>query len=632
MTFDATTAMTAMTATTAMTAASVAACRPCSATPRRRHADTRRAPSVALAALATLMVLPICHLPAQGSALSRGMELEMAGRNRDAAVVYRTALDSEDPTSALLGLERAYAALGWTDSLLPVLDTLIERSPDDALMRAIQLRALLMVGDEARAQQRFKVWATRDPADPQAYREYSRLLLDNGRFMAADSVLRQGRAALGAERELAPELAQLRARTGLWELSARSWREALVDAPYLWQATVFSLQPAPEEARPALRNALVAGSPDRVTRYAASRLELAWGDALAGWHLLSTLVPDDSTVRDWLSFADEAEAAGASTVVADALAAVARAQPRVDYRKRAAEAALAVGRVEAALELTAGIDDELEVDVGSAATAALESRQALLAFRVRALSASGQPGEAERLAEGAAAADPALGAILQRELAWAWVRTGELERARSALARAGVDPTDEIHGWLEFYEGDMKGAREHLREVAGAPGNAVTVLALLGRTRVDSAPAVGAAFLALARGDSLAAVDALGRAAADVPDAAPMLLVLAGRVAASAGDTERAIAAWRTASADYPDSPEAAESELAWARLLLARGDSMTAAERLEQMIIRHPASALVPQARRELDAIPASARKSSAPASPEGGAGQDSPFTGGRS
>lgn len=548
--------------------------------------------AISIAGLA--IAVPTAPLQAQGSELARAMELEMQGRNREAAVIYRSALDPGDPASALLGLERVYAALGLTDSLLPLLDTLVDGSPGDALVRAVQLRALLMAGHELRAAERFTLWTARDPRDPQPYREYSRLLLDGGRLMAADRVLRSGASALGSEQDLALELAQLRARVGEWELSARSWRDALRDAPYLTQAAVFSLQSAPSGGQDPIRGALVGGTPDRATRQVMARLELAWGDPAAGWRQLSTLAPDDSSVREWLAFAEEAENAAAPVVAADVLAAAARARPAPALTARAAGAALAVGRNELAVELTNGVAPGGGTD---------EATRALLAVRVRALGAVGRPGEAERLAGAAAAADPALGAALQRELAWAWVRMGELQRAREALARAGADPDDEIHGWLEFYAGDLRGAREHLRATTGAPSDAVAVLALLGRTRADTAPEVGAAFLALARGDSARAPELLASAAAATPDAAPLLLALGGRVAIRAGDEPAAIRAWERITDEHPESPEAAEAELAWARLLISRHDTAGAVEHLERLILRYPESALVPQARRELDA-----------------------------
>jgi outer membrane protein assembly factor BamD (BamD/ComL family) len=55
--------------------------------------------------------------------------------------------------------------------------------------------------------------------------------------------------------------------------------------------------------------------------------------------------------------------------------------------------------------------------------------------------------------------------------------------------------------------------------------------------------------------------------------------------------------------AESPQSPEAPSSDLAWARALRRAHRDNEAIVRLEHLILTYPESALVPQARRELDA-----------------------------
>src|SRR5690606_26452128 len=110
-------------------------------------------------------------------------------------------------------------------------------------------------------------------------------------------------------------------------------------------------------------------------------------------------------------------------------------------------AALDAGRAADALALT-----ELGATDDSAAVL-------LLPLRVRALSLLGRPAEAERLVGEVVARAPMLAPPLYRQLAWAWVRAGELDRARAALARGDADPADEVYGWLALYAGDLRGAR-----------------------------------------------------------------------------------------------------------------------------------------------------------------------------
>ena len=58
---------------------------------------------------------------AQDAPISRALELEGNGKYREAIPLFRQSL-AEDLPAGLLGLERAYAALGRSDSLVPTLD------------------------------------------------------------------------------------------------------------------------------------------------------------------------------------------------------------------------------------------------------------------------------------------------------------------------------------------------------------------------------------------------------------------------------------------------------------------------------------------------------------------------------
>jgi TolA-binding protein len=112
----------------------------------------------------------------------------------------------------------------------------------------------------------------------------------------------------------------------------------------------------------------------------------------------------------------------------------------------------------------------------------------------------------------------------------------------------------------------------------------------------------GQAFLSLSRGDSAGAARQFEQLAVEIADASPLALNVAARLFAAARDTAKSEAIWRTIIDRYADAPEAAESELAWARVLRSRGENEPAMTHLEHLILTWPQSALVPQARRELD------------------------------
>ena len=81
-----------------------------------------------------------------------------------------------------------------------------------------------------------------------------------------------------------------------------------------------------------------------------------------------------------------------------------------------------------------------------------------------------------------------------------------------------------------------------------------------------------------------------------------ILLVVSARLHSARKDDDGAIALWRTIVAQHERSPEAAEADLEWARALRRKGATADAVARLEHLILTYPQSALVPQARRELE------------------------------
>jgi tetratricopeptide (TPR) repeat protein len=122
--------------------------------------------------------------------------------------------------------------------------------------------------------------------------------------------------------------------------------------------------------------------------------------------------------------------------------------------------------------------------------------------------------------------------------------------------------------------------------------------------RADAAPQLGAAFLALAAGDSASSAQRFVESAEQHPEAAPVLLLAGSAHPRSAQRHKRAIAVWQRIVEQHARAPEAAESELEWARALRRSGDTAGAIAHLEHLILNAPESALLPQARRELDLV----------------------------
>ncbi|MEO7458162.1 MAG: hypothetical protein ABIY52_18025, partial [Gemmatimonadaceae bacterium] len=225
-----------------------------------------------------------------------------------------------------------------------------------------------------------------------------------------------------------------------------------------------------------------------------------------------------------------------------------------------------------------------------------------LALHVGALVAQGKAKEADALVSRFdTKLVPAQRMRLAQMVAMAWVRGGDLTRARAALTAAGPDAdSSEAAGWIALYEGRLAAARLLLKASRTPNAELAAAMGIVARVKGDEARELGLAFLALARGDSAAASMKFVNAVTRHPEVAPALLLIGARALSGKADT--AIPLWQRIIAEYAGTPEAVESELEWARLLRRQGDAAAAVSHLEHLILSAPQSALLPQARRELE------------------------------
>lgn len=190
------------------------------------------------------------------------------------------------------------------------------------------------------------------------------------------------------------------------------------------------------------------------------------------------------------------------------------------------------------------------------------------------------------------------------QLALAAARAGDVDRARRVASEAGLPADAPARAWLALYEGDLAAARGLLTRAEDADPGAIQPLAVLSRTGGAVAPGFGRAILTLARGDTAGAARVLAASVSEVAGAESLLLIWAARLNAARGDGAGAGRLYDAVARDYPRSVEAPEAILEQARLLTRAGRSEAAAERFEHLILTYPASAVLPAARRELDAL----------------------------
>ncbi|MEQ1692356.1 MAG: hypothetical protein ABMA00_13780 [Gemmatimonas sp.] len=550
--------------------------------------------------------------------LSRALDAEDKGDLKYAALAYRDALqralnianaDGDRIAISLLGLERTWVETGMRDSLLPVVQRVLQVRPTDPVARSMQLRTLVGLGKDDEAKQAFGSWRRAAGNDGAPFREYARLLLGSGRAQAADSVLGDAARLLGAGGALSGEVAQLHVALGRWNSAAMAFREALVDQPYLETSAQFALTRAPLVARDSIRAVLGALPVSLPPRRLLASLELFWGEPRRAWVALSSVRADDSTAAAWREFGERAEMAQAWQVARDVWLSVFERRGDLEAQTRAAQAALkasdAVGALEIARREPPANAQPANTPLSLKRPPSLDPAtrvRALLPIELAALGELGRPNDAQkRLDENARHLDATARAAIALSLVGAWLRSGDVEKARDAVKGSDLADDDETMGWLAMYEGDLVTARKRLVRAETRRPQLVDALGLLARARVDHSAGLGQAFLLLAKRDTLAAAQRFTILADSLSDAAPALLSLAARLEYARPATKRSLALWDRIVNDYAKSPEAPEALLASARALRDAGDKAGAVARYERMLIEYPGSALLPQGRREL-------------------------------
>ena len=543
-----------------------------------------------------------------------GFELERAGRLDQAADFYVATVRAH-PTelAALLGLERVLPQLNRLRELLPLTQRAARLEPTNAELRSLLLRLYVALNEQDSARSAARRWARAQPRDDGPYREWAIALEEAGENAAARDVLLAGRQALGEPTALAIELAEVRRRLGDWEGAAREWAAALTAVPTQLSTAAGQLIDAPVERREAIAQVLTGGLAAAASRQLAAALLLSWGDPQRAWTVFAPTVsarsadaaPALRSLADWAAGSPSPAAWRVRGLALRELADRLPPQPAVRMRADAARAFLEAGDLAAA-------QTELAL-VAADPAAAPDAQQLAQATLIRALI------QADQLDSAAAQLRRTRDQLMNDDrttvrlaLARAWIRRGELARADSALGDDSSVEANAVRGWIALYRGDLQEARAQFRAAGPYAGDRreaterMAMVALLQRIPEGRLPALGAALLALAQGDSGGAVTALRQVADRLTPAygRPDVLLLAGRIAAGRGaDGER------TAATLFDEvvriggtgaAPPAAE--LAWARLLLRRGETAGAVQHLEHLILTYPESAVVPQARRELE------------------------------
>ena len=572
-----------------------------------------------LALRAPCLALALCALlpqPAQAqetSPLADAVTLERRGRYEEAARLYRNALET-DPAEirALLGLERVYTRLGWTDSLPRFFRQAEERAPANELLRELQVRTWSALEKPDSVVATLARWIDADPTNPTPFSVWAFWIAQRGDIEGAMVVLREGQARLG-DAALAQDVARLHVVRGDWLAAAHAWREVVRENETLSPAAVASLNQAPTHERP--RVLAVLGGPDATPtdQRLSADLLLSWGRADEAWAMLDGALPEDrgvalSTLRRFAERARQVRTLAGARARGYAL-------ERVAELTRGAEAEQA--RLEAAQSFADGGDlraaqrmlQRLSLTPGGSGGDAAQT----MGMLIRVLADAGRVDEAEtHYNEWGSRLRGTDAELIREKLAWARVSQGRLDRAQELIGADSSVGAHAVRGWIALYRGDLRGATERFR-AAGPYAQSreeatrrTAALSLIQRVQPDSVPKLGDALLKLARRDTSGGVRDLARVARELPSQGGRAAVLAyaGELAVASGDYERAepilLEAMRADSAG-PAAP-AAEYALAFSYAQL--GKNAAAIQRLEHLILTYSESAVVPQARRLLDQV----------------------------
>jgi hypothetical protein len=562
------------------------------------------------ATLALSLLLPVAAAAQQRQDMSRALDLERRGDYAGAAATYKVVLRSRpgDP-AALLGLERSLLPLNRSDEMLGVLQSALAAAPTNGAVFGIALRTWAAAGRLDSVQALALRWARIAPTDETPYREWGGAELLRQNRAGARAAYLQGRAQLRRPDALAAELAQLAVAEGDYPEALQEWLLAARRFPGYRGSAVATLGQAPDAIQPILLKDL-AKEADFLSRRLEAELRAHWGDPDGAVRVLTAALPPDKiqsiaalqALLEQLRMLRTTEARAAEARTLELLAGRSPGVQGARLRLDAAQAYSVAGDKENARRMLGGLADDRTTPASISSGAAATLIQVLIGEEKL-------PEAQKRLQDARATLGSDDYDSLRRSLVAAWVKAGELARADSAIAPDSSIEGLALGGRIRLYRGDIAGAVQRFKEAGPYTRDReeatrrTALLALLQPLDRDTLPELGRALLLLEQHDTAGAAAALEQVAAALPlqHGGAELNLLAGRVLRQTGNNKDAERLFRAAAVrEAPGTAPAAE--LALADLLLSTERPGEAVAVLEHLILTYPQSALVPQARRQLD------------------------------
>lgn len=523
----------------------------------------------------------------------------------------------DDPgvLSALLALERVYRVQGRLADVLGPVDRLLEADPTSTMGHQLRVQTLAELGRAQELDEAAEAWMATTPKLETPYREIARVYAARGLHGRAAEILERGRSRVGRADALALELGEMYALLGDDRRAVREWERAIGPdgrGASLVRRRLGALPDGGARLIPGLVDALTRRpmTPRRMRAAVDFAIDAGLGERAES---IARAVQKELDPREREVFLVEvARRADGSRLLSlaywaygELLAMKGPDQQLLALRTRHAELALAVGDTATARAAFAALE--------SAYAAGSPERRQAAALRIELTARDGDIeaalGELQSFRD--EYGDPPELDRLAALIGEALLRRGDVTRAERVLASAKGPRGSLLRGRLALRNGDVAQAR--LAFMTAAPGldgpeatETLMLVTLLGRLTSEGGKLVGAALAQAMQGDVPGAVALLaddserleGAERAGILDFAAGLADRAGL----AGEAERIR---RLIVAEHADTPEAPAALLALGRALAARpGDVAEARAFLERLVLEYPRSALVPQARRELDRL----------------------------
>ena len=547
--------------------------------------------------------------------LRQATALEVNGDLRGAEALVRSVLDTNPASlSALLTLERLLGAQGRTHEISDPIDRLLALDPASIVGHQTRLRVQALGNDPQAIETAAQAWIRSMPKVETPYRETATVWRQRGEHARAIAVLEQGRKRIDRPDALAVELGDTYLAMNDLPRAAAEWARAVGPDGRGFLLVQRRLQNLPDggaQLIPVLADQLA--TPPRTTGRlrAATLLAIDAGLAARAQKLatdLLTTVPAKEREPVLVELARRADGSGLYRIAIWSYDELLRQQSdagaALAIHSRLAELALLVGDTAAA----AVRYQELEK---AAAVGSPQRRQALaLQIQLTARDGGLERAEADlgRLRTEYPQA-PELD-VTAAEVAERYLRAGDITAADRVLTGVTGPRAAQLRGRVALGRGDIERARDEL--LSAAPllkGTEATATIALASLLVRLTPAGGELLASVVA----APVEDRGRRIREAAQQAQSLparertaiLDFLASVAERNGLADDADELRRDIVTNFPRAQEAPAALLALARSALARQESAQQARvLLEKVIMEYPRSALVPQARRELERL----------------------------